>query len=271
MWLTITRVNNDSLQPVSLLLTEGILLIGRGRKAELSLPDRAVSGKHLEVEFKNNLVSFRDLGSRHGTMHNGENSSAGHLKAGDTLTLGQFELLFSENPSLALLATSDKDNDRANKNTSITAAQLVKRIATISTRLQGATRPKNLMTILLEELVTLFKAQRGFILLKDGASEKLVTVASHLIDDMEEFVSLSSTVYKQAIETRETIIVPNSSTIENNLYALSVQLYTGPRSIICAPLKASEVVYGVVYLDMPTMDDEELPEWVRESWLFEPS
>jgi transcriptional regulator with GAF, ATPase, and Fis domain len=266
MWLTISLENDKNYEPVSFLLKEGFLVVGRGKNAELSLPDRAISGRHLDLEVRGGLVSFNDLNSRHGTLYNGKKCNSSKIVEGDVLTLGKFSLTFtkevflSSEPSCVSGLTIFPSSEEV-----LSGSALVKQIATISSRLQSETKPRTLMSTLLEALVGLFKAQRGFILLKDGASERLVTVASHLINDTDDFVSLSSTVYMEAMKKKGTVIVANSSSVEDNLYALSVQLYPGPKSIICSPLISSNEVYGVIYLDMPAREDNTLPDWVKES------
>ena len=70
------------------------LTIGRGDAASVCLNDRWVSRLHCEVWSDDEGVIVRDLGSRHGTMVNGEPIRESRLQSGDLLVIGlrQFQV-----------------------------------------------------------------------------------------------------------------------------------------------------------------------------------
>jgi hypothetical protein len=70
--------------------------IGRDRRAQLTLSDRAVSRRHAEVRLSDRGAVVRDLGSRNGTFLNGRPiTGAVVLVAGDRLRLGDSEIELS--------------------------------------------------------------------------------------------------------------------------------------------------------------------------------
>ena len=265
MWLTITT-KNTGYKSVSLLLKSEVLIIGRGPATDISINDRAISSTHLELSVNTDTIDFKDLNSRHGTWFHEKQVTHGTLKYGDSLDIGETTLTVTDKPMLPTLQNLGSTSfDNSERVVEIQNTKIIGNLAEISEKLKSASTPRKLMKELLNELVSVFSAHRGFILIKDGSSERLVTVASHLIDDAQDFVSLSSTVYQKAIREKKTIIVPDSSIVGNDDYALSVQLYPGPKAILCCPLISSQEVFGVVYIDMPARPDNTLPQWISQS------
>ena len=69
----------------------GRVLVGRSVSCLLRIRDKRVSGEHARLEFRGGLWEVRDLGSRNGTLLNGQRLEPGHtvsLKVGDTLSFG---------------------------------------------------------------------------------------------------------------------------------------------------------------------------------------
>ncbi len=115
--------------------------------------------------------------------------------------------------------------------------------------LRKAEHPQLLVTGLLTGLVALLKAERGFVLLRDVHSDELVTVAAHELQDAEEFVALSTTVYERALQEGRLLYIPNSHADDTLSSAPSIVGSLTPLTIYCAPLVAEGKAFGVLYLD----------------------
>ena len=126
---------------------------------------------------------------------------------------------------------------------------------TLLKSLNQSSRPQKLLGHLLHHLVSMLDAQRGFVLLREKARGGLVPVASHSIDDLEEFVSLSSTVYESALEQSRTVVIKDTAQLLPGREALSMALFETPRTIVCTPLATDEEPFGVLYLDMKRRED----------------
>lgn len=74
------------------------ITIGRSDAATLCVPDRWVSRVHCEIVEVDGQLTVRDLGSKHGTMLNGEMIRSSRLQSGDRLTVGTqiFRLVLAE-------------------------------------------------------------------------------------------------------------------------------------------------------------------------------
>lgn len=82
-----------------ILLREGVMTVGRATARsenwDIALQDRSVSRPHARVENKNGVVTYTDMGSANGTLHNGQPvTGAVPLKDGDVLIVGETTLIY---------------------------------------------------------------------------------------------------------------------------------------------------------------------------------
>lgn len=73
------------------------VLVGRG-KVDLIIPDKEVSRKHLAIEFRNNKITLRDLGSTNGTFIDEERISITELSEQVEFRVGQTTLMLISTP-----------------------------------------------------------------------------------------------------------------------------------------------------------------------------
>jgi len=71
--------------------TEAIV-VGRGRKADLTLAEPTISRTHVRLGRKGPGLYLEDLGSTNGTQVNGERVSRADLRDGDELRIGKLAL-----------------------------------------------------------------------------------------------------------------------------------------------------------------------------------
>jgi len=73
-----------------LLLDKPILLVGRHQECDIQLNSRKISRRHCCIAQINNHLVIRDLCSTNGIRVNGVRVMESHLKAGDELTIGNY-------------------------------------------------------------------------------------------------------------------------------------------------------------------------------------
>ncbi len=84
-------------QPGRILPLDAEIVLGRGSKASLQLPDPSLSRQHCRLSPREKRWHIEDLHSTNGVYVNGQHVQQRHeLKAGDLITLGHVQLLFSE-------------------------------------------------------------------------------------------------------------------------------------------------------------------------------
>ena len=74
-------------------LTVDRTTVGRVEDNAFQVPDASVSSHHCEILLKGNEVVVKDLDSTNGTFIDGQKITEAALKAGQTLRLGQVELI----------------------------------------------------------------------------------------------------------------------------------------------------------------------------------
>ena len=77
-------------------LPEEPFVIGRLSGCDLKLDDTELSRQHCQIEFHEGTYSIRDLGSRNGTLVNGEPVVVQALSPGDVIQIGDTSLHFAE-------------------------------------------------------------------------------------------------------------------------------------------------------------------------------
>jgi len=77
-------------------LTKTLLSIGRGLDNDLVIDDPRVSRHHAQITFRHGHYLLRDLRSTNGSFVNGEPIEAVVLAPGDVVSIGGFELLFTQ-------------------------------------------------------------------------------------------------------------------------------------------------------------------------------
>ena len=74
------------------------MTIGRSDEVDLTLVDRWVSRRHCEIYEQDGDLALRDLGSRHGTLINGQTVRQAVIKPGDKISLGLTTLIAHYTP-----------------------------------------------------------------------------------------------------------------------------------------------------------------------------
>lgn len=109
---------------------------------------------------------------------------------------------------------------------------------------------KRVLEEVMDRLIELMHAERGFLMLKRPNGELEVEVARGIdrINLEEEVFRVSRTIVQRVAETGETILTTNAQEdprFENQLSVAAFRL----RSILCAPLKIKDDLIGVIYVD----------------------
>ena len=77
----------------SFSLPSAITVIGRRHDCDLCIPLIVVSRRHCQLNYNNEALKIRDLGSRGGTLLNGRPIDEAIVRAGDYITVGPLTFL----------------------------------------------------------------------------------------------------------------------------------------------------------------------------------
>ncbi len=103
----------------------------------------------------------------------------------------------------------------------------------------------------MDAVIQLTGAERGFLMLANKATEELNIMAARNFERMNldhEEMEVSRTVIKEVLHTGEGVVTTNAQTDERYSNKNSVTRYA-LRSILCQPLQARGEILGVIYVD----------------------
>jgi len=109
---------------------------------------------------------------------------------------------------------------------------------------------KRVLEEVMDTLIKLMRAERGFLMLRDAQGELSVRIARGIahVNLEEETLKVSQTVVRRAIESGEPVLTTNAQDDSRFQGQLSVAAFH-LRSILCAPLKIKNHLIGVIYVD----------------------
>ncbi|HET7145414.1 MAG TPA: HD domain-containing phosphohydrolase [Anaerolineales bacterium] len=109
---------------------------------------------------------------------------------------------------------------------------------------------KQVLEEVMDRLIALMGAERGFLMLREPSGELNVRIARGIDreDLNKEAFAVSNTIVRRAIETGEAILTTNAQNDPRFGGQDSVAAYH-LLSILCAPLKIKDDLIGVIYVD----------------------
>lgn len=109
---------------------------------------------------------------------------------------------------------------------------------------------KRVLEEVMDSLIALMYAERGFLMLREPGGELTVRIARGLdqVDLEEEEFKVSRTVVRRVAESGEPVLTTNAQEDPRFGGNLSIAAYH-LRSILCVPLKLKDSLIGVVYVD----------------------
>ncbi len=234
-------------------LTSGILKIGRQLDNDIVLNHAIVSRHHAQIETRGRQVWVRDLSSRNGVFVNRLRVKEEQLSDSDTITIGPFDMLFEDRAAQSVIfddnryvpLAADVQPVEAQKAVAITAS--LHDIYAISMRLNQIVDFHELLDLVMEEVLRLVQAQRGFLMLfKD---KELVPMVIYPPGHGE--IAISSTIVKRALETGESVLTRDARV---DFAGSQSVIAANIRSAICIPLMLQGGPTGLILLDSPGSD-----------------
>jgi transcriptional regulator with GAF, ATPase, and Fis domain len=228
-------VYRDSEVVKSVPLRGAGISIGRKSVNDVVLDDLSISKQHAVITREGQTWYIRDLESTNGVMLSGVKVKSAPLTRDKEFKLGNFTVKFEVTDDEAGPASTPKGIPDE-------AYQDLQALFRLNGRFASVINTEELLHTMMDKLLEIFRADRGFVLLGTDADEGLETAVRRGIEAAGEDVATSRTIIRRALESGEPIVTTDQEafpeTVEKSI-----------RSILCAPLMEGEEPMGVVYLD----------------------
>jgi transcriptional regulator with GAF, ATPase, and Fis domain len=235
--------------PVIVALHKPVTTIGRALGNDIALPDASVAHHHAQIVFNGRDFQLEEVDRDAEIQINGKKKRRARLVHGDRVTLGRAQLGFSMFTELDMMPPS---NAGSNAQAEGDIAGL-RRLHAFSERLMTVSSVDQLLETLLDDVIQLTGAARGFVLLVDVSEGKTATprvrasrnVRNDAIEDPSG--AISDSIVRQVIETKRPIIVSDAltdTTFGKSESVIALKL----SSVMCAPLLSQGETVGALYV-----------------------
>lgn len=231
-------------------LTERGLNIGRQTDNEIVLNHAIVSRRHARLELRGRQAWLADLNSRNGVSVNRLRVKEEQLNDGDVIGVGPFELQFEERAAQSVVLDDNRYFPLASDGRAVQQHELqlapadLQEFYSIGMRLNQALEYRELLEQVMEEVMRVVPAQRGFLLLRKG--DELVPRVVLPAGTGE--VAISGSLVRKAIDGGEAVLTRDARL---DFAGSDSIISANIRSAICAPLLMQGAAIGLILLDSP--------------------
>ena len=252
---------------LQVLVKRSPFVIGRLKACDLTLADKRISRRHAQLCLEPGGVAIEDLGSRHGTIVNGESVRRASLAVGDRIGFGvedSFVLTVCEgrSPQTRLLKQVSEIGEGKRRTGALGRLSAVLDVARTMELASGV---EEVFEAVVEAALSIARADRAFLLLRDPGGKLEVKVARHASGERGSAAQLELPLAQiaEALERRP------------DLFAMSVDSMQAEtdrgdalRGALCVPIlrmrigldqetsviSARDDTLGVLYMDAENPD-----------------
>ncbi len=235
--------------------------LGRSSESHLCMAHAQVSRQHAAIESEPDGLYLRDLGSRHGTLRNGERIERVRLRSGDRIALGHSSvaLVFLDDAAadepfglVSDTVTGTRELlERASGQVSGSDLEKLSLFLEAAKRFSGTQVLDDVLSTMIEYALRLTSAERGFVFLGDGVASLRLRIGrasdgSALHDDSK----ISRSIVRDAASSGLDYIL-GDATGEGAAIGRESIIAHDLRSVIVIPLRrrSSGTLLGLLYLD----------------------
>ncbi|MHC4778870.1 MAG: diguanylate cyclase domain-containing protein, partial [Planctomycetota bacterium] len=245
--------------------------VGRSTKAHLRIRDRAASRLHFQIERTDGGYKIVDLSSQNGTYVNGTQVNEERpLRVGDRIDAGMTTFFFGKVlrapaqetaksggdrfKTQRFLRPLDKDRRKLEVRRLLKQREQLLRMQRINRDLNSEIDLSVLLQRIMDAVLELTAAERGFLILAQEGDEHDLAFASARNFKKEEVdgpeFQISRSIAREVLETGNAVLTQNAEDDVRFREIASVR-DRRLRSILCLPLSLRGKPLGVVYIDNP--------------------
>jgi transcriptional regulator with GAF, ATPase, and Fis domain len=215
-----------------------IVSVGRAGGNDVAVDDDSLADYHAQVIFDGREFNFSEVDARGEMLLNGKKKRRGKLMHGDRLSLGGVDLVFSLYDEVVVAAQSDASTELTG----------LRKLYDFSQRLMDLRSVPDLLGSLMDAVIEVTNADKGFLILVDGDGPRVAVARNLKQENLTDAVrQLSDSIIKRVIESRKPLIVSDALHDEQWSGSESV-MNLKLCSVMCAPLMSQGELLGILYV-----------------------
>lgn len=248
-WTPVPRfILDENLRRTVRDLDEEVLHVGRAPDNDVPIMDLRASRHHCKVErHGGDQYVLVDLGSQNGTRLNGHLVDRVGLEPGDMIGVGQAKIWFEKAPPPDALegedAPADEEADTGD-------GDHLQRFHRIAKALNSELHLDRLLEIIMDHVVEVSGAERGFLVLAPDGDQPEAQVARNF--EQEDVLSpegaFSASIIRQVMESGQAVLTANAVEDDRFQDTLSIAAIRA-RSVMALPFCVRGRIAGAVYVD----------------------
>ncbi|NCG19479.1 MAG: GAF domain-containing protein [Rhodobacterales bacterium] len=228
---------------IQFLVSKPLTTIGRAPGNDLVLSDSMVGATHASLMRAGGQFTIQ-LADRKGELYvNGKRVKSTSLNEGDVVLLGAFQLTW-----FAGAPTPTESPD-----TTGLSVGVLEQLVELSAEMMRDTTPDRLFTALLKGIVSLTRAEKGFVIVfRDG--ERHLAASHNVEDERLDITRVSDSIVNQVVQHLKPVIISDAMADSRFGRAKSV-VDLKLSSVMCVPLIYRRDLLGVIYLGNDKVTD----------------
>jgi transcriptional regulator with GAF, ATPase, and Fis domain len=234
-------------RPRLIPIVKKVTSLGRAPGNDVVLDAPEVRDFHARVMFDGRDFVIEEADPTGDILVNGKKKRRVRLTHGDPLKLGGAELWFSmyEDPS-AFADSSSARQDASSEHSAM--LRNLRKLHEFSERLMETTEVQSLLTELIDAVVEITHADKGFVILLRGTTPEIVSARTMRQTDLPDGIRhLSDSILTKVIQTQKPLIVSDALADEQFSSSESV-MNLKLSSVMCAPLMVQGKLLGLLYV-----------------------
>jgi transcriptional regulator with GAF, ATPase, and Fis domain len=218
--------------------------IGRAPGNDLVLDDPMVQPTHANLMRQGTVYTLSMLDKGGELYVNGRRQRTAQLQEGDRVLVGGWQLSWSEGEPVV--------EEAVDKGTGL-SLDLLESLVVLSTEMLRDTAPERLFATMLERLVAVTRAEKGFVIvMQDG--DRHLAAAHNVANETLDITRVSDSIVNQVVEHLQPLIVSDATSDSRFARAKSV-VDLRLSSVMCVPLIYRKDLLGVIYLGNDSVTD----------------
>ncbi|MBL93173.1 MAG: Fis family transcriptional regulator [Myxococcales bacterium] len=234
-------VKNDG-QKVNVGLFKPITTLGAAADNDVVIPSSELPSTAAHIHFDGTQYTLSTVSRGVNIQVHGKKIRKTQLQDGDVFSVGGMELMFRKKPLPASNRTREEVAPEA------IPTEAYRGLVSFSQKLAHTENVESLFETLMDEVLHLTGAQKGFLVLSEHNNPKIQVARNFEGESLNEAVSqMSDTIVKQVLDTQKPLLVQNAlndTHFNSSTSVINLQL----TSVMCVPLLYAQKLLGVLYV-----------------------